>query len=460
MSYICSGLVVRPSAAYFMNEIKMKRFVSFAILASMLFPVATPAQEKSQEKKATVEVHGFIRSYFAYDSRECTAGTEDFYTWGPKDRSVTGANGDDIYAHSTFRFAALTSRLWVEVKGYEYNGVKFGARVESDFYAGLSGSTGTATLRLRQAFMTAQKGASLVKVGQAWHPMAADMPHVFSLNTGAPFGPFARTPQVNWDYKINDNFSATAAALWQMQYVSAGPEGASANYIKYAKTPELYIGVNYKNGGFLGRLGLDVLSIKPRYYTTISAAIPGGTENTSVLVDDRITTFNKFIYLQYQNKDFSVKAKSVLAEAGEHVNLIGGYGVKSYNAETGERKYTPTQASSSWVSFSKGTVNKYILFLGYYKNFGTKDALMAGSNAYTPAEFNFAKNINSNVNQMMRITPTFIHSFGKFDLGVEYELTGVQYGDKSRCNLEKGLYEDGLHWVFNNRVQGLVKFTF
>ncbi|MCR5003914.1 MAG: hypothetical protein K5984_06050 [Bacteroidales bacterium] len=443
----------------------MKRIISLAVLASVLFPQVSFAQEKAQEKKPSIEVHGFVRSFFAYDSRVCTAGTEDFFTWAPKDRSVTGSTGDDINSESTFRFAALTSRLWVEVKGYEYNGIKFGARIESDFYSGLSGSTGTAQLRLRQAFVTAQWNENnSMKIGQAWHPMAADMPHIFSLNTGTPFGPFSRTPQVNWEHRLDDNFTVNAAAIWQMQYVSAGPEGASANYIKYGKTPELYVGLSYKKDGFLGRVGLDVLSIKPRYYTTrwVDVTVNGTTtsESTSVKVDDRITTFSPFVYLQYQKKDFAVKAKSIFAQAGEHMNLLGGYGIKDYDAATGEYEYTPTQTSSSWVSFSKGTQTKYILFLGYYKNFGTKDALYAGVTNVTPAGLYFQKSGSATMNQMVRATPTIIRSFGKFDLGLEYELTGVQYGDSSECNLEKGLYETNLHWVFNNRIQGLVKFTF
>ena len=40
-------------------------------------------------------------------------------------------------------------------------------------------------------------------------------------------------------------------------------------------------------------------------------------------------------------------------------------------------------------------------------------------------------------------------------------LTSVQYGDKAQgINPLNGLYEKGLHWVTNHRVQGLVKFTF
>ena len=69
------------------------------------------------------------------------------------------------------------------------------------------------------------------------------------------------------------------------------------------------------------------------------------------------------------------------------------------------------------------------------------------------------------MNRMWRLTPTIIRNIGKFALGIEYELTSVQYGDYKNLDGIKligknGLAEDNLHWVTNNRVQALMKFTF
>ena len=86
-------------------------------------------------------------------------------------------------------------------------------------------------------------------------------------------------------------------------------------------------------------------------------------------------------------------------------------------------------------------------------HFGTKDALVG--------DLYFSKNSFSNMRQMYRIAPEVIYNLGKVAFGLEYELTSVQYGDKTKgMNLETGLYDQGLHWVTNNRVQGLVKYTF
>ena len=172
----------------------------------------------AQDKVGTLKPYGFVRNYFAFDTRESVAGTEDFFFYVPKDVNIT-SDGTDLNEQPTFRFAALTTRLGVDLVGFEYEGFKIGGKIETDFYSGVSGVTGTAQLRLRQAFATIGKNDWQVTAGQTWHPMAADMPDVFSLNTGAPFGPFSRTPQVKLDWKVADGISFTGAAIWQMQRI-------------------------------------------------------------------------------------------------------------------------------------------------------------------------------------------------------------------------------------------------
>ncbi|MBP5218612.1 MAG: hypothetical protein J6Z47_06675 [Bacteroidales bacterium] len=406
----------------------------------------------AQDKAGTLKPYGFVRNFFAFDTRESLSGTEDFFYYVPKDVDLS-SEGVDLNEQATFRFAALTTRLGVDLVGFEYEGFKIGGKIETDFYSGVSGVTGTATLRLRQAYATIGRNNWLVTAGQAWHPMAADMPDVFSLNTGAPFGPFSRTPQVKVDWKVADGISFTGSALWQMQYTSAGPGGASANYIKYGCTPELYFGVSYTDGGFTGRIGVDMLSIKPRWNNGVKK------------VSDRITTVSPFVYAQYKKDLFSVKVKSIFAQAGEHFNLNGGYGVSAINQD-GSYEYTPTRNSSTWVSLAYGKKVQYILFGGYVRNFGTKENLYGAEGNYAPASYlYFSKNSYSNMNRMWRLTPTIIRNIGKFALGIECEITSVQYGDYYSFGGAKylgvnGLATDNLHWVTNNRVQALMKFTF
>ncbi len=389
---------------------------------------------------AQLKWYGFVRNYFAYDSRETLAGTEDLFTYLPKDEKIV--DGVDLNEVSSFRFAALTSRLGLDVSGYEVEGWKAGAKIEADFYAGVTGVSGTAFLRLRQAYMTMGKGSVGLKIGQAWHPMAADMPDVVSLNAGSPFNAFNRSPMVLVDYGVGGGLTLSAAAIWQMQYNSAGPAGQSANYIKYGCTPELYLGLSYKEGGFLARAGVDMLSIKPRRYDE------AGTKKVS----DRITTLTPYVYLQYSEDKLMLRAKSTFAQAGEHLNFNGGYGVSAINSD-GSWDYTPTRNSSSWVSVRYGKKLQGVFFAGYVKNFGTAEDLVDASMLY------FSKNSFSNLNSLWRITPTVVYNLGKMQFALEYELTSAQYG-KFGASDKSALATQDLHWVTNNRLQAMVKYSF
>lgn len=40
--------------------------------------------------------------------------------------------------------------------------------------------------------------------------------------------------------------------------------GKSQEYIKKSNIPEIYVGADYKNGGFLAGAGIEMISLKPR----------------------------------------------------------------------------------------------------------------------------------------------------------------------------------------------------
>ena len=75
--------------------------------------------------------------------------------------------------------------------------------------------------------------------------------------------PFSRAPQIRYRY-TNKNFQLTGAAVWQSQYTSQGPEGKTHKYLKQSCIPEFYVGADYKNGGLLAGVGIELLSLKPR----------------------------------------------------------------------------------------------------------------------------------------------------------------------------------------------------
>ena len=451
----------------------MKHFHKIvSVVLFLLCALSLSASDKKAEPKNNFKLYGFIRNYFIYDSRESISGTSDLFYYLPKDVSMK--DGIDINDESSFRFVALTSRLGVDVSGYQINNVHFGAKVEGDFYAGLSNSSnakateyfpsntkisGTAQARLRQAYATItwkelpmagdHKASVGLKVGQAWHPMAADFPHLFSLEVGAPFGPFSRTPLAQMDANLGDHWVLSAAAIWQMQYQSTGPIGSSAMYMKYGKTPEVYAALGFKTKSFLLRAGVDVLSIKPR--------VLGQVDGKTVKVSDRKTSVLGYVYTQYSHKKFAVKAKTTFGEGGEHMNLMSGY-AKVNELSDGSWEYASLRNSSSWLSLSYGKKWQGVLFLGYMKNLGLAEA---ASGPLAKADVYFCGNGFSNINQMYRINPQIIYNIGKLNLGLEYQWTSVQYGEYDGGKLNAyGLADKNLHWVGNNRINLMVKYNF
>ena len=479
----------------------MKKTILTLLTLVLTLPVfaqeSAPVKEHLQNH---FKFYGFIRNYFIYDSRESKSGTSDLFYYLPLDHKMNENGTLDLNDHGSFRFVALTSRVGVDVSGYQMNNVHFGAKFEADFYAGLSSSSnsnatvyfpgntnisGTAQLRLRQAYATVtwkdlpmccnQKASVGLKIGQAWHPMGADFPHLFSLEVGAPFGPFSRTPLVQMDANLGKHFVLSAAGIWQMQYNSQGPIGASAIYMKYGMTPEVYAAVGFKGKDFLVRAGADLLSIKPRVYglQKYKALDEYGDEvdmTRTVRVSDRKTSLLYYIYGQYAKGKFSLKAKSIYGEGGEHMNLMSGYAKVGENAD-GSWNYASLRNSSSWLSMSYGKKWQGVLFLGYMKNFGLAKGVLEEPIAKT--DVYFCGNGFPNINQMYRINPQVVYNIGKMNIGLEYQWTSVQYGDyvdakdcsTGVCKMVPGLDVNGLatknlHWVGNHRVNMMVKYNF
>ena len=440
------------------------KFRFIAILAAALAAIApaSAADAASSDAPATPKIkpYGFIRSFAFYDSRVSKALTEDIFYFIPLDEKKVA--GNDLNAVGKFNFQALTTRLGLDFTGFRFGNTQVSGKIETDFYC-LNSSGNTATLRMRQAYVNLlwDNGHAFVpslKIGQGWHPLAADMPNVIDLETGAPFSPFSRSAQIMFQGTLNGSWIFNAGFIEHMQYRSAGPSydsktrtfnmGVSAQsnvYQRHAILPEVYLGVSFTKGGFLGRIGASALSIRPRFGYVHDDADP----NYGKKFDEWLTTFNPFIYLQYTADKFQVKAKSVFAQAGEHMQLNGGYAVCGVKDDGFSAEYTPTRSSVSFVSAQYGKKLQLMCMLGYMKNLGTAKDITG--------QMFFSGNGFADIDQMFRATPTLAYNLGKLQFAVEYNLTGVRYGDVTGL---RGKVDDNLHWVMNHRILGLCKFTF
>ena len=430
----------------------MKKTLIISLVA-LLCGVSSYAQE---EKPAHFKLYGFLRNYMAVDSREVKAGTEDLYFYMPVGKNVV--NGMDLNDGFNWRFVSLTTRLGLDVSGYKFGTMGVSGKVEADFY-NLSGAV--PVLRLRQAFMKLNWEDSPVAltIGQTWHPMAADMPHMNNLETGAPFNPFNRSPQLTADVSLGGGLSLTASLLYLNHYLPVGPEGKVKNYFKYG-LPELYLGVAYKNGKVVAKAGVDMVNIKPIGYVGYNKEngvlnetklVRGYTMDSKVAkANGLLTTLSPFLFLQYTDGKFQLRAKTILAQAGEHMNLLSGYGVAALDDVNYKYSYTPMQDWASFVSFSYGKKFQVMGMLGYMKQLGTTADLAGDLWINTAAD--------TKIQQAFRATPTVAWNLGKFTLSLEYNLTAAEFGSGTRN--ARGMFTGPAEWILNHRLICMTKFNF
>lgn len=390
------------------------------------------------QEKPSIKLYGFIRNYACFDTRESlTSNSEQFY-YMPKNE-LLDANGDDINAQPNIMLLSITTRLGVNITGPEFLGAKTSAKIEADF-AGFG--TSNTVLRIRQAYAKMDWKKNSLLVGQAWHPMMGDMmPDVFSLETGAPFTPFSRTPQVRYDYK-NKGFTLTATALYQFQYTSYGPDGSSFNYARNAVVPELYFQAMYKNGGLQVGAGVDLLTLKPRQKYEFNGA-------TYKCKEDPVVSISPTIFASYKKGNWGVKGRFTYAQNAAHLSMISGYGVTKVN-DNGEQEYGSINSVSGWVDVTyKQPLKKGFLtfccFAGYTKNLGCDDDF-AGP-IYMRGE--------KNMDNMWRVAPSILYTHNAMSIGIEYNPTTVAYGTPdARYKMSD------THNVTNHRICTMLKYNF
>ncbi|MBR1549008.1 MAG: hypothetical protein IJ634_00030 [Bacteroidales bacterium] len=439
----------------------MKKTLLLATL--LLTALAATAQDTN---KVRIKPYGFVRNYLNVDSRRMMTVCGGEYLmipydedWNMTESEARTYNADDERfdrnAVPEAHFLALSTRFGLALEGARFMGFDLSGKVEGDF-AGFGNSN--TVLRLRLAYVTLRRknnfGQHELLLGQDWHPLSGSiMPDALGMAAGAPFRPHSRTPQIR--YTLNPNgFGFSAAALWQYQFTSPGPDGESTAYANRSLVPELFVGLHYRTPELYAQLGMDYTNLLVRREIPVVDYTTGATLYNH-LDEGRCHSFSPTVYLQYTplHVPFALKFRSTLAQNLGHLNMLSGY-AWAVNAD-GDMAYIPMQASVSYLNLSYGSRWRVNLFLGYQKNLGlaNKDY----SIGYGP-ELYMKKGIN-NINSIYRLAPSISFNTKAFNIGLEYELTGVTYGD---LDLQDGTVpdNDNLHQVLGHRLCALVKYNF
>ena len=427
-------------------------------LMAALVAVSGMAQIKLG-KDVSLKIYGHVRTDIYYNSRDNVQSVDGLFYSYPKDE-VLDHNGNDINGGDNSNMYTVYSRMGFDFAGPMIGKAKTSAKIEFDFRG--NGNDNLSALRLRHAYFNFDWGKNKLLVGQTSHPFFGEVsPQILNLNTGSPFQPFGRAPQIR--YRHNSGaLQLQAAAVWQSQFKSHGPtaddgtgNGNARNQYphKNSNIPELALGIDYKANGWIVGVGIDMLSIVPRTKATVPDVLVNETNGyempkTTYKVDERLTTVSYEAHVKYQKDKLFFAAKSTLGSNFTHTSMLGGYAVKSQNATTGEREYTPFRNSSNWINIIYGKKWKPGIFIGYIKNLGTADDMEMGDNKAIYGT-------GTNIDQLLSGTFELTYNVPHWKIGAEYNYTSAWYGKTQKDGKVKDT-----HAVGNNRLVLSATYSF
>lgn len=375
-----------------------------------------PAKPAIDTVKWGFQLYGFVRNDVIYDSRQIVAAREGDFSIYPKDKSLD-ANGKDINAAPTFQMLSIASRLGGNITGPNAFGAKTSAIFEAEFFGNFEG--GINEFRLRHAWAKLDWKKTQLAFGQYWHPMFIPdcYPGVIDFNTGVPFQPFNRSPQIRLTQKVDkDNkLALILAIIAQRDFASVAPTGyAATDPFRNAALPNLHAQLQYKVAQLVAGIGVDYKSLRPR----LSSGTP------IVISNEKVQSTSVIAYIKVITKPVIFKAYAVTGANLTDQVMLGGY-LGYLATPTSVETYSPTKTKAFWVDIA--STNKKIipgLFVGYTENDGADKGAVAAYGRGIGVTGRGIKNI-------FRISPRIEFISGKFKFGTEMEYTATQYGSLS-----------------------------
>jgi len=384
------------------------------IIALALAATALPAAAQAEKAPPAfgISLSGFVKTDIFYDSRQTVSIREGHFLLYPKGLLADSA-GADINARSGFNILSIQTRLAGRITGPDALGAKTSAYVEAEFFG--TSDADINGFRLRHGYLKLNWAKSELLIGQSWHPMfiAESFPDVVSFDTGAPFQPFNRSPQVRFT-RMFGKVSLVATALAQRDFVSNGPDGTSSVYLRNAALPEfnLKLQVASKNDSrkteTVAGVSADVMKLAPRIVTA-----------AGYKTDESVTGLAAMAFFKQKWAKWTWKAEAVWGQNLHHLTMLGGYAVRGVADEVRlDWNYTPIDTLSCWTEVqTNGAPWQTGLFAGYSKNLGSR---------HTISGANYARGFN--IDELYRLSPRLVYNIGKMRFAGEAELTAASYG--------------------------------
>ena len=343
------------------------------------------SQTVNTDKKIGINWSGLVKTDFMYDTRQVVNAREGHFNILPAAENLV--NGEDLNNQSNFNILSIHTRLKAAISGPDFFGMKTSGAIEAAFFGNSDATVGE--LRLRHAFVQLSNEKIEIIMGQYWHPMfvTAVFPGTYSFNTGVPFQPFSRNPQLRITTKGKIKF--IGALFTERDFQTRGASVSKSGIPQFHA--QLQLG---KAAETLGGVGFNVKSSQPN------------------LGDDNLTSTAFIGYFRTKLGKATWKAEATYGENMTDLLQIGGFGT------AGNGDFVNNKTLSMWTEFSGdfSETMEWGLFGGYTKNGGFGEAIT------------YVNGFLGTVENAYRVAPRIGWKSGALTIGVEGEYTNAQYG--------------------------------
>jgi hypothetical protein len=379
----------------------MKNRMLFVCL--LLLSLLTRLSADPEKDSFGIKWSGYVKTDLMFDSRQTVAVREGHFLLYPANKAED-PDGEDINARPNLNILAIQTRLTGAITGPDAFGAKTSGLIEGAFFG--HSDTDINGFRLRHAFLKLTWEKTCLLVGQFWHPMFVTevFPGTISFNTGAPFQPFSRNPQIRLTQTAG-KVKMIAAAISQRDFASIGPAGTSSIYLRNALIPNLHLQLQANLAKHIVGVGGDWKALAPRIKTA-----------AGYKTSEKVNGLSLLAYARMNLPAFTWKVEGVLGQNLTDHLMLGGFGVENFEETTQKEIYIPTGIYSIWTEFSTGKKMELACFAGYTKNTGATGDI---SNFWGRG---------SDIDAIYRISPRIVWNSGKTQLATELEYTAASYG--------------------------------
>jgi len=383
----------------------MKKIVFLLVTAFACSFISAQEEEKS---KWGIKFSGFVSTDYFYDSRQVVCARQGHFLLWPH-REKLDPEGVDINARGAFNFLSIRTRARATMTGPDILGARTQAVLEGSFFG--HSNLDLNEFRMRHAFVKMNWEQTELLLGQYWNPMFIPecFPAVLSFNTGAPFGPFARNPQIRVSHKLGP-IKLSAVAFSHADFASA----AGIRALRNSMIPELNVHAQYNKAPGEGSPGI-LIGGGAGY----KKLVPMIETEEGFHTTEGVGSFLTELYGKLTFKKLTIKAEGVIGQNNYDLLMISSFGITSIDPLTGRQTYAPTGSYSVWTEIhSNNPTWQPGLFAGYTRNLGAGQDISAGGIVGT----------RGNIDYIYRVSPRILYNVGKMRFGLELEYTVAAFG--------------------------------